>query len=63
MKVAEVSSFDLAEWRACSAPVVDAFMADAGQLGHELLKQYGLMRADLCCDKAADNAGTGYRPF
>jgi len=62
MKVVELSSFDLAEWRACSAPVVDSFMADAGQLGHELLKQYGLMRADLCCDRAADN-GAGYRPF
>jgi C4-dicarboxylate-binding protein DctP len=63
MKVTELSSFDLAEWRACSAPVVDAFMADAGQLGHELLKQYGRMRADMCCDKAADAPGTGYRPF
>jgi C4-dicarboxylate-binding protein DctP len=63
MKVAELSSFDLAEWRACSAPVVDSFMAGAGQLGQELLKQYGLMRADLCCDKPADSGGAGYRPF
>ena len=62
MKVVELSSFDLAEWRACSAPVVDSFMADAGQLGHELLKQYGRMRADPCCNHAADG-GAGYRPF
>ncbi len=62
MKVAELSSFDLAEWRACSAPVVDSFMAHAGQLGHDLLKQYGLMRADQCCNQAADS-GAGYRPF
>jgi C4-dicarboxylate-binding protein DctP len=63
MTVAELSSFDLAEWRACSAPVVDSFMAEAGQLGQELLKQYGLMRADLCCDKPVDGGGGGYRPF
>ena len=62
MAVVELSSFDLAEWRACSAPVVDSFMADAGRLGHELLKQYGLMRADQCCNHAADSGG-GYRPF
>jgi C4-dicarboxylate-binding protein DctP len=62
MKIAELSSFDLAEWRACSAPTVDSFMADAGQLGHELMKQYGLMRADLCCDKSAGDPA-GYRPF
>jgi len=61
MKVAELSSFDLAEWRACSAPVVDGFMAEAGQLGQELLKQYGQMRADPCCQDAG--GGTGYRPF
>jgi C4-dicarboxylate-binding protein DctP len=61
MKVAELSSFDLAEWRACSAPVVDSFMAEAGHLGQELLKQYGQMRADPCCQDAG--GGTGYRPF
>jgi C4-dicarboxylate-binding protein DctP len=62
MTVAELSSFDLAEWRACSAPVVDAFMAEAGHLGQELLKQYGKMRADPCCQDA-HSSGTGYRPF
>ena len=62
MKVVELSSFDLAEWRACSAPVVDSFMADAGQLGHELLKQYGRMRADPCCNRASDIGGMGYKP-
>jgi len=63
MTVAELSSFDLAEWRACSAPVVDGFMAEAGQLGQELMKQYGLMRADPCCDKATHGVGGGYRPY
>jgi C4-dicarboxylate-binding protein DctP len=63
MKVVELSSFDLAEWRACSAPVVDGFMASAGQLGQELLKQYGLMLAELLSDKAADGGAAGYRPF
>jgi len=59
MKVVELSSFDLAEWRACSAAVVESFMATSGQLGHELLKQYGLMRAEPCCNGASD---VGYKP-
>jgi C4-dicarboxylate-binding protein DctP len=62
MKVLELSSYDLAEWRACSAPVVESFMAASGQLGQELLKQYGLMRADPCCNGASDVGGVGYRP-
>jgi C4-dicarboxylate-binding protein DctP len=63
MKVVELSSFDLAEWRACSAPVVDRFIATSGQLGQNLLKQYGLMRTDPCCNKAPDRDGVGYKPF
>jgi C4-dicarboxylate-binding protein DctP len=62
MNVVELSSFDLAEWRACSAPVVESFMAASGQLGQELLKQYGVMRTDPCCNPAPDSSGTGYRP-
>jgi C4-dicarboxylate-binding protein DctP len=62
LKVAELSSFDLAEWRACSASVVESFMAASGQLGHELLKQYGLMRTDPCCNEAPAGGGSGYRP-
>ena len=62
MNVVELSSFDLAEWRACSAPVVESFMAASGQLGQKLLKQYGIMRTDPCCNPAPDSSGTGYRP-
>lgn len=62
MKVAEVSSFDLAEWRACSAPIVEGFMEVSGQLGHELLRQYGKMRTDPCCSEAPEGSGGGYRP-
>jgi C4-dicarboxylate-binding protein DctP len=63
IKVAELSSFDLAEWRACSAPLVERFMATSGPLGNELLKQYGLMRTHPCCNQAPDIGGLGYRPF
>jgi C4-dicarboxylate-binding protein DctP len=62
MNVVELSSFDLAEWRACSAPVVESFMAASGQLGQKLLKEYGVMRTDPCCNPAPDISGTGYRP-
>jgi C4-dicarboxylate-binding protein DctP len=62
MKVVELSSVDLAEWRACSAAVVESFMAASGQLGQQLLKQYGLMRADPCCNQAPDSGGAEYKP-
>ena len=62
MNVVELSSFDLAEWRACSAPVVESFMAASGQLGQLLLKQYGVMRTEPCCNPAPDSSGMGYRP-
>jgi C4-dicarboxylate-binding protein DctP len=62
MRVVELSSHDLAEWRACSAPVVENFMQASGRLGQELLKEYGQMRADPCCNQAADTSGAGYRP-
>jgi C4-dicarboxylate-binding protein DctP len=62
MNVVELSSFDLAEWRACSAPVVESFMAASGQLGQQLLKQYGVMRTEPCCNPAPGPSGTGYRP-
>jgi C4-dicarboxylate-binding protein DctP len=62
MNVVELTSFDLAEWRACSAPVVEGFMEAAGGLGQELLKQYGRMRTDPCCNQSADSGGAGYRP-
>jgi len=62
MNVVELSSYDLAEWRACSAPVVESFMAASGQLGQQLLKQYGVMRTEECCNPAPDRSGTAYRP-
>ena len=62
MKIVELSSYDLAEWRACSAPIVESFMADSGQLGQKLLKQYGQMRTDPCCNQAADSNNGGYKP-
>jgi C4-dicarboxylate-binding protein DctP len=62
MQVVELSSFDLAEWRACSAAVVESFMTESGRLGQELLKQYGVMRADPCCNQAQDTGSAEYRP-
>jgi C4-dicarboxylate-binding protein DctP len=63
INVVELTSFDLAEWRACSAPLVENFMAESGWLGQQLLKQYGLMRADDCCNQATGSDGGGYRPY
>jgi hypothetical protein len=41
---------------------VESFMASSGQLGQQLLKQYGMMRTEPCCNPAPESGGTGYRP-
>ena len=53
MKIREMTPDQVAEWRACSAPVMDAFMSDTGELGSELMKIYGHLRKDPCCSVAA----------
>jgi C4-dicarboxylate-binding protein DctP len=49
MKVYELTPDQVAEWRACSAPVLEAFMMDAGDLARQLLGAYGKLRTDPCC--------------
>ena len=49
MKIMELTPDQVAEWRACSAPVMDAFMNGSGEIGRELMKLYGRLRADPCC--------------
>jgi C4-dicarboxylate-binding protein DctP len=53
MKVHEVTPDEVAEWRVCSAPVLEAFMSRSGELGQRLMEAYGRLRTQPCC-----NAGT-----
>jgi C4-dicarboxylate-binding protein DctP len=40
---------EVAEWRVCSSPVLEAFMSSSGQLGQQLLEAYGRLRTQPCC--------------
>jgi C4-dicarboxylate-binding protein DctP len=56
MKVHELTPDDVSEWRACSAPLVEDYMKEAGALGSRLMAAYGKLRTQLCC--SAGLAGT-----
>ena len=49
MKVYELSSHDVAEWRACSSGVLMEFMDKGGELTQALMSAYGKVRTDPCC--------------
>lgn len=48
-KVHEITPDDVAEWRVCSAPVLESFMSTAGELGHRRMEAYGQLRTLACC--------------
>jgi C4-dicarboxylate-binding protein DctP len=56
MKIHDLTPDEVAEWRACSAPVLEEYMSNAGELGHYLLAAYGKLRTDPCC--SAGPSGT-----
>jgi TRAP-type C4-dicarboxylate transport system substrate-binding protein len=58
MKVHEITPDDVAEWRVCSAPVLEAFMSKSGELGQRLLEAYGQLRTKPCCSAGTPGAFT-----
>ncbi len=49
MKILEITPDQVAEWRACSSPVMETFISKGGELGQRLLKAYGQLRTQPCC--------------
>jgi C4-dicarboxylate-binding protein DctP len=49
MKIHAITPDEVAEWRVCSAPVLEAFMSHAGELGQRLMDAYGRLRTQPCC--------------
>ena len=49
MKIREITPDEVAEWRACSTPVLETFMSNAGELGRRLMEAYGQLRTQPCC--------------
>ena len=50
MKVYDLTPDQVAEWRACSADVIDGYMGRGGELERQLLDAYGRLRTDPCCN-------------
>ena len=57
-KSTRITPDDVAEWRVCSAPVVEAFMSKSGQLGQRLMDAYGRLRTQPCCSAGTPGAFT-----
>jgi hypothetical protein len=49
MRINELAPNDVAEWRACSAGVVEDYMNGAGELASLLMSSYGRLRIHPCC--------------
>jgi len=52
MRIVEPSADDIAQWRACSAALLEAYMVRAGQAGPKLFEAYGKLRTERCCRDA-----------
>jgi C4-dicarboxylate-binding protein DctP len=49
MKVYELTPDQVADWRACSAEVIDGYMGSHPEMARRLLDAYGKLRTDPCC--------------
>jgi C4-dicarboxylate-binding protein DctP len=56
MKIYELTPDQVAEWRACSAEVLDTYIRNGGELVRMLMAAYGKLREDPCC--SAGPSGT-----
>jgi C4-dicarboxylate-binding protein DctP len=56
MKVRKLTPNQVAEWRACSAQVIDSYMNSGGELVRQLLAAYGKLRTDPCCSTGPKGA-------
>jgi C4-dicarboxylate-binding protein DctP len=52
MRVVELAGADIEAWRACSAPLLLAYMEHAGDVGPKLFAAYGKLRTQPCCREA-----------
>jgi C4-dicarboxylate-binding protein DctP len=58
MKVHDLTPDQVAEWRACSAEVIEKYMSSGGELVRKLMLAYGKLRADPCCSVGPAGAFT-----
>ena len=56
MKIEELTPDQVAEWRVCSADVLDEYMQKNADLGRRLMAAYGRLRTDPCCSAGPPGA-------
>ena len=56
MTIRELTPDQVAEWRACSADMLAAYMERNGELARKLMDAYGKLRTDPCCTAAPTTA-------
>jgi C4-dicarboxylate-binding protein DctP len=49
MKIHDLTPNEVAEWRACSAPMIDEYMNNTGETARRLMEAYGKLRTLPCC--------------
>jgi C4-dicarboxylate-binding protein DctP len=58
VKVLDLTPDHVAEWRACSAEVLDDYMGSGGDVIRQLIRAYGNLRMDPCCTEGPEGAFT-----
>lgn len=58
MKIHDLTPDEVAEWRACSAPVLEEYMSRTGGLSERLMAAYGKLRTDPCCSSGPSGTFT-----
>jgi C4-dicarboxylate-binding protein DctP len=56
MKVEELTSHDIVNWRVCSSSVLESYMTKAGTMGEQLMGAYARLRLSPCCNKVSNAA-------
>jgi C4-dicarboxylate-binding protein DctP len=56
--VHELTPDEVADWRACSAGMMEDFMSTSGEGGRRLMEAYGKLRIDPCCTAGPKGAFT-----
>lgn len=56
MRIIEPEPTDVEAWRACTAPLLEAYMVRAGDSGPKLFAAYGRLRTEACCREVPGEA-------
>ena len=59
MRIYELTPDQVAQWRACSSGVLDAYMKNPGDQIRQILAAYGRPRTEPCCSGGPGGSFTG----